>query len=382
MYKFRGLKNSLKLALFLVVLALVIVAVFLSNILYIGSGNALTEAIEGGESTLTAIGRSHESLTNFMQDKEGLAGELLKAAHASQDNAKARLASAGLTEDNFVLNMVENYGILFDSSQVMTQGVDNLLAISDDLEKTLNHYRQGEYEEAAEEASVCLQNLTPLVDHFGTRNQSLENLNYRYIASGHRNRVKQAIAQYRDEMRIYNEYILLLESILGGDDYLKAMDAINELFDQLQHALAEKDYENAQRLLEEISEQLQLLKDQQYQNAASTASEIDPSLLDGDAFNTAQDVKNQLKDLEGIQGFENYLEGVRGYMEALSSFEQGDLEAAGNAIDQGLSLLGQGESGLGGNLGDADIQRFYTGLRGAFDSLRSQMQIRGQPDQG
>ncbi len=377
MYKLKGLKTNLKLALFGVVLALVIVAVFLSNILITGGGNALTEAIEGGESTLTAIGRSHESITNFVQDKEELAGELLKAARASQDNARARLTSARHTEDDFVLNMVENYGILFDSSQVMTQGVDNLLAISDDLEKTLNHYRQGEYEEAAEEASVCLQTLTPLVDQFGMWNQSLEDLSYGYLASGHRNRVKQAIGQYRDELRIYDEYILLLESIINGVDYLKAMDSIDELFDQLQHALASEDYEYTQQLLEEILERLQLLRDQQYQNAASTASELDPSLLDGSAFNIAQDVRNRLKDLEGIQEFENYLEAVMEYIEALSLFEEGNLEATEEAINQGLLLLEQG-----GNLADIDVQRFHTALEEDFSSLSARMQLKDQPEQG
>ena len=380
MYKFKGLKTSLKFALFLAVLALVIAAVFLNNILITGGGNGLTEAIEGGESTLTAIGRSHESLTNFVQDEEELAGELLRTARASQDNARARLASARHTEDDYVLNMVENYGVLFDSSQVMTQGVDNLLAISDDLEKTLNHYRRGEYEEASVEASVCLQTLTPLADHFGIWNQSLEDLNYHYIVSGHRNRVKQAIAQYREEMRIYDEYILLLESIINGVDYLKTMDSIDELFNQLQHAIASKNYETAQQLLEEIFRQLQLLKDPQYQNASSTASKLDPSLLNGTAFNTAQDVRNRLKDLEGIHEFENYLEAVRKYMEALSLFEEGsleDLEAAEKVINQGLSLLGQGE-----NLTDIDVQRFHTALKEDFNSLSARIQLRDQPEPG
>jgi len=176
-------------------------------------------------------------------------------------------------------------------------------------------------------------------------------------------------------MRIYLEYILLLESIIEGVDYLDAMDSINELFDQLQHALANEDYDTAQSLLDEISRQLERLREPQYQNAASTASEIDPSLLDGDAYNTAQDLRNQLRDLEGIQGFENYLESVERYMQALTSFEQGDLEAAEEAIVEGLSLLEQGE-----NLADAEVQRYYTALRGALNSLR--MQIKGQPDQG
>ena len=371
------MKTGLKFASIISVLALVIAAVFLNSLRISGGGIGLTEAIEGGESTLTAIGRSHESLTNFMKDREQLAEELLKAARTSQENAKARLTSASHADDDFVVNMAENYGILLDSSQVMAQGVDNLLTISDDLQKTLDYYRQGAYEEAAENASVCLQTLTPLVDEFELLNQSLDGVNYHYVASGHRNRAKQAIAQYRDEMRTYIEYILLLESIIKGVDYLKAMDSVNELFDQLQHALASKDYENAQRLREEISEQLQRLKDPQYQDAASTASELDPSLLDGNAFNTAQDVKNQLKDLEGIEGFENYLESVSRYMEALSYFEQGDLEAAEEAIGQGLSSLGQGEG-----LSDADVQRFYTALRDAFSSLSARMQIRGQPDPG
>ena len=381
MHKFIGLKTGLKIASFLAVLALVIVAVFLNNI-RTGVGGKLTEAVEGGESTLTAIGRSHESLTNFMKDKEQLAEELLKAAQTSQENAKARLTSARNTNKDFVVHMAENYGILLDSSHVMTQGVDNLLTISEDLRKTLNYYRQGAYEEASEKASVCLQTLIPLVDHFELWNQSLDGVNYHYVASGHRDRAKHAVIQYRDEMRIYREYILLLESIIEGDDYLKAMDTINELFDQLQHALANKDYETAQRLMEEIYEQLQLLKGPQYQNAASKASEIDPSLLDSDAFNTAQDVKNQLKDSEEIQGFENYLESLQRYIEALSYFDTGNREAAEEAIALGLSLLGQGESGLGGNLGDSDIQKFYTGLRGAFNSLKMEMQTRGQPDPG
>lgn len=378
MYRFKELKISLKFAMFMAVLALVIVALFLSNILITGGGNALTEAIAGGELTLTTIGRSHESLTNFVQDEEELAGELLKTAQFSQDNARARLASARHTEDDFVLNMVENYGILFDSSQVMTQGVDNLLVISDDLEKTLNHYRQGEYEEAAEEASVCLETLNPLVDQFGIWNQSLEDLNYRYVASRQQDRVKQAIVQYRDEMRIYSEYILLLESIINGVDYLKTMDSIDELFDQLQHALASKDYKTAEQLLEEILNQLQLPEDDpQYQNAASTASKLDPSLLDGTAFITAQDVKNRLKDSKGIQEFENYLEAVREYMEASSLFEEERFDEAKDAINQGLFLLGQGES-----LSDIEVQRFHTALKEDFNSLSARIQLRDQPEPG
>jgi hypothetical protein len=157
----KGLKISLKLLLLFMVSALVITAVFLTNI-HSDQGNSLTEAIEGGESTLDAIGRSHESLTNFVKDEEELARELLKAAHESHEYAKVRLTSARRTEDVFVLNMIENYLMLLNYSHVMTLGIDNLLAISDDLEKTLNYYRQGAYKEAAEKASVCLHWLTSL----------------------------------------------------------------------------------------------------------------------------------------------------------------------------------------------------------------------------
>jgi len=378
MHKFIGLKTGLRaraITLFLGVLALVIATVFLNNIRIGGESNPLTEAIEGGESSLVAIGRSPESLTNFMKDEEESAGELLKAAKASQEHAKAMLTSATRTADEFVLSMAENYGILLESSHVMTQGIDNLLAIREELEKTLNYYRQGAYENASSAASACLQTLNPLVDQFELGNQSLDGVNYHYLASGQRDRVKHAVVEYREEMRIYLEYIFLLESILEGVDYLREMDYTRELFDQLQHALASKDYENAQRLLQEISEQLQLLKDPQHQKVATTASKLDPSLLEGAAFNTAQDVKNQLKDLHGIQGFENYLECVNRYMEALSYFEQGDLEASETAIGQGLTSLGWGEGAA-----DAEVQKFYTALREAFNSLK--MQKRDQPDQG
>lgn len=374
MRKFIGLKTGLKLILFFGVLALVITTVFLTNIRS-EQGNVLTEAIEGGESALAAIGRSHESLTNFVKDKEELAMELLKTAKASQEYATVKLTSSKRTKDAFVLSMVENYLMLLNSSHVMTQGIDNLLAISADLKETLNYYRQGTYEEAAEKASVCLQTLTPLVDQFEPWNHGLDGIDYLHLASGQKDRVKNAIGQYKDEVKIYLAYVHLLESIVKGADYLNVMDNINKLFDQLQHAIANQDYESVQGLLQEISEQLQLLKDPNYQNAASAASKLDPSLLNGLAFKTAQDLKNLLKDLEGIEGFENYLESVAKYVEALEYADQENFEAAEESIEQGISLLGQGEK-----LSDLYVQKFYTALESAFNSLR--MRIRGQPDQG
>ena len=374
MRKFIGLKTGLKLILFLGVLALIITAVFLANI-HSEQGNSLTEAIEGGESVLTAIGRSHESITNFVKDKEELAVDLLKTAKASQEYAEVRLTSSKRTKDTFLLSMIENYLMLLNSSRVMTQGMDNLLAISDDLKETLNYYREGAYEDAAEKASVCLQTLTPLVEQFEPWNHTLDGIDYLHLASGQKDRVKNAIGQYKDAMRIYLAYIHLLESIKQGVDYLNIMDNVNKLFDQLQHAIANQDYASVPELLQQISNQLQLLEDPNYQNVASIASKIDLSLLDGSVFNTAQDLKNLLKDLEGIQGFENYLESVAKYVEASNYADQGELEAAEEAIEQGIALLGQGQK-----LSDLYVQKYYTALENAFNTLK--MRIRGPQPEG
>ncbi len=378
MPKFVRLKAGLRtrvIALSLGVVALIIAAVLLSNIRFSGESNPLTEAIEGGESLLVAIGRSHESLISFMKGGEESAGELLKAAKESQQFAEAKLTSAERTNDKFVLKMTENYGILLNSSHVMTQGIDNLLAVSEELGNTLDFYRQGAYADAAEEASVCLQTLNPLVDEFELRNQSLDGVNYQYVAADHKYQVKNAIGEYQNGTGIYLGYVSLLESILKGADYLKEMDDISEQYDQLQHALASKDYEKAEELLQEISEKLQPLKEPQYQEAANEASELDPKSLEGDAYNVAQDVKNQLKDLQGLEQFETYLNLIREFMKASTLLEQGDIEAAEEAIDVGLGLLGEGEG-----TGDPEMQRYHESLRTAFNSLK--MRIKGQPEQG
>jgi hypothetical protein len=374
MRKFIGLRTGLKLMLFFGVLALIITSVFLANIRG-EKGNSLTEAIEGGESVLTAIGRSHESLTNFVKDEEEMAADLLTHAKASQEYAEVRLTSSKNSKDTFLLNMIENYLMLLNSSHVMTQGVDNLLTVSDDAKETLNYYREGAYEEAAEKASVCLQTLTPLVEQFEPWNHTLDGVDYSYLISGQKDRVKNAIGQYKDEMRVYLAYINLLESIEKGVDYLNVMDNVNNLFGQLQHAIANQDYASVPELLQQISNQLQLLKGSNYQNAASAASKIDPRLLDGSAFNNAQDLKNLLKDLEGIQEFENYLESVAKYAEALNYVDQGDFEAAEEAIEQGTSLLGQGQK-----LSDLYVQKYYTALENAFNTLK--MRIRGPQPEG
>jgi tetratricopeptide (TPR) repeat protein len=364
--------RNFALAIVLCALIIIVAVVVINSNLNSGRGSSLDDIIAGGESTFTAIGRNHESLTRFMKNEEELARDVLKTAVASRDHARVKFTSARNTDDDFVLNMAENYEFLLQGSDVMTEGVDNLLYVSEDLEEALGFFRKGAYAEAAEKALVCWQTLSPLVGQFDLTNQSLDGVNYHYIASGHRDRARFATVQYRDEMRVYFEYVSLLESIMEGVDYLNAMDMMNDLFDQLQHALATGNYENAQSLLQEISNQLQLLKDPQYQGAAATASGLDPSLFDGAAFNIAQDLQNQLKDLEGIEEFENYLESLMKYMEALNYYEQGDIEAAEEAIDEGLFLSGQGEDSA-----NTEVQRYFNALQSAFNSLR--MQIRGQP---
>jgi len=374
MVKDNGFKTAKKFFVVLLsILALLIAAVFLIN----REGevdSSLTEAVEGGESALTAISKSHESLMNFVDNKEETAADILKTAKTSQEYSKKMLTSARDTREDFVLKMTENYEVLLNSSHVMTQGIDNLLAVSPDLEKTLNYYRQGAYEKASEKASVCLQTLTPLIDEFEQQDRNLNRTDFLYVAAGHKDPVKHAVTQYKDEMRIYSQYILLLEVIKEGKDYLEVMNTIKGLFSQLQHELANKNYENVKQLLREILEKLQCLNGSIYQDAAHGASELDPSVFNGIVYNVALDLQNQLKGLGGILGFEIYLESLEEYVEAMNLFDQGNLEAANGKIGTGRSLLGSG------NPSDAELQNYYSGLQDAFNSL--EMQIRGQEDQG
>ena len=375
MHKITGLKTPLKLLIALTMTVLLIAVAFLSINIGGGGKNVLNEAVEGGEYALTAVGRSYESLTHFVQDNQTQAEELLRAARTSIDVAKAKLTSAGRTEDVFTLRMVENYQIISSASEVMAQGVDNLLTISDNLQNALNYYSQGEYEMAAQQASQGLDVLTPLLTDLEERNSSLDGLNYNNIASGHRDRVKNAVSQYRSEYEIYLQYNLLLRSLLEGKDYLETRELTDEKLKQLQSAIANEDYETAQRLLKEISELLEALKDPQYESATTTASQLNPELLESNAFDASQDLKTRLKDLAGIQEFENYLQSLEKYIEASNYLAQGNPQAAEQAANQGIGILGQGQAS-----DDPELQRLYSGLGEAFNSLL--MRIRGQPDQG
>lgn len=371
MSKLTSRRSMLKVAVLLTLVALVISVVFLSSIPRSNEENFLNDAIEGGESSLTAIGRSHESLTNFADEKEESAKDVLGTALTSQEQAKAKLVAAGIADDDFVLKMVENYELLLNASYILTQGAQNLISISDILNTTLKRYRVGANLEAAELAPSCLQILTPLVSKFESWNESLDAINYQYIASGHRESVQHAVSQYREGMKIYLNYISLLESIVGGKDYSNAMDEINDLFDQLQHAIATNDYASAQKLLQDIYQQLQAIEEAGYPNATSTVSNLDPSALGGLASVVAQDLKNSLKDSEGIRELEAYFDSLSKYLEALELWNEGNLEEAENAIEEGLLLLGQEEP-----LTDSELQKYYNALTSAF------LQLKSPPSQG
>jgi len=286
------------------------------------------------------------------------------------------LTYARHTDDEFVLNMAQNYGFLLESSYVMNQGVEHLLAVDNDLQKALSYYWQKSYSSAANTASVCLQKLEPLIGDFNTCNQTLENINYRYLASGHKDQVKYAVIEYKDAMAIYLQYVQLLKSLKEGAAYKQKTDEIENQFDQIQNDLANNAYENAKQQLDELSKQLESLRDQQFQNAASLASQLDPSLFGGLAQNTAQDLKNQLRDLAAIDGFQDYLKTVEKYAQAKMYFANGQLQEAEDAANQAIQMLNQssGESGQGG-----DASRYSEALEFALNSLK--MQIKGQPDQ-
>ncbi len=376
-------RANLKLLVLLIAAALIIAATLLVIIPRSSGENPLTDALEGGDSALTAIGRSYESLTHFTEDDEEQAVDLLNAARASLENSRAKLTSAGRTEDEYVLNMVENYQILAEASEVMAEGVENLLAVSDNMERALDQYGRGEYEEASEEASYCLGILTPLLDDFETWNDSLNGLSYRYIASGHRDQVGQATGQYRSEMEIYAQYVLLLRCLAEGAEFLEVRQQIEEYLRQLQSAIANGDYDTSHELLQEISNLLQSLKDPKYQNATTSASQLDPSLLSGEASKAAQELKMRLKTPEGIEELENFFESLKKYLEALELLKRGDLPKAEQAAEEGLEGLGEGSGeGQGGEpgTGDLELERLFAGLREAFNSLL--MRIRGQPEQG
>ena len=69
MSKSLGLRIGKKFVLIITVLPIVIAVLFLLQTQE-NMSNPLKEASEGGELLLTAIGRSHESLMDFVNDKD------------------------------------------------------------------------------------------------------------------------------------------------------------------------------------------------------------------------------------------------------------------------------------------------------------------------
>lgn len=368
-------KDNLKLLVPLVAISLLL-AVFFLTTQPSPSEDALNEGIEGGELTLTSVDRNYESLVHFTHDDERQAEQLLDGARTTLEDAKIKLGSAGRTDDEYVLSMLDNYLTVSEASDVMSDGIENLLSVSDSLENAIYHYLQGEYENASTEASNCLQVLNPLQSSFETSEEDLNDMDYRFIPSGQRDQVTQAINQYRSEKEIYNQYVLLLESLDEGIDYLQASNTIDENMRELLRAMSEGNYEAVQSLLQENSDILQSLKNPEYQNVADMASKLDPNLFGGIDFEIAQDLKTRLKTLQRIDEYMNYLRSLEKYVEALDFLEQNQLEKAEQSVLEGLAMLGQGQ----GQGSDSELQGLYTGLGEAHTSLL--MHIKGQPDQG
>jgi hypothetical protein len=356
-----------------VVGVLVVAAVFLST--QLGSGrDALSEAVEGGELALTSVGRNYESLTHFVQNNESESKQLLDAARAALESSKAKLNSAKRTDDEYVRNMVNNYQSLAQASDVMAHGVDNLLAVSANLTRAIDYYSQKDFEKASEQAAYCLQVLAPLQSGFQASDSALSGIIISYIPSGQRDRLAHGVDQYQNEMAIYNQIVLILRSIIEGKDYLQMNAQLEESIRELQSAIANKDYEKAEGLLQKMSEALQALRDPRYQNAADLASQLNPSSLGGDASAISEELKNRLRNNEGLDSFDNYLQSLQKYLEALELFKQGKPTDAEQAIDEGLRLLGQGQGS------DPELEGLYEGLRDAYNTL--QLRIKSQPDQG
>ena len=374
MKRITKLKTNLKILMILAVAVLFVAAIVLLSTQRSISEDKLSEAIEGGELTLTSVGRNYESLIMFVQNDEAQARQLLEGARATLENAVIKINSARHTSDEYVLGMLNNYQRMTQASSVMAQGVDNLLFVSENLTDAIYYYSQKNFDEASRQASYCLQILTPLLSDFETANTTLDDINIFYIPSGQQNRLTFGINQFRNETEIYNQYILLLQSLLEGKDYLQQNALLEEYLMQLQSAITNKDYQTAQGLIQRISEILQSLQGQEYQNAADTASHLNPNLLSGTTSAVAQELRNRLRDLKGIDAFENYLQSLEKYLEALRHFEQGETAEAEQLINVGLGILAQGQGG------DSELQGLYEGLREAFNTL--QLRIKGQPDQG
>lgn len=375
MKKITKLKISPKILIIPAIGALIVAALSLST--QTGGGkDVLSEAIEGGELTLTSMGRNYESLTQFVQNDEAQARQLLEAARVALEDGKAKLNSAGRTTDEYLLGVLDNYHQIVQASNVMAKGVDNLLVVSENLTNAFYYYSHKDYETASREASYCLQILTPLLGDFQKSYEALDGIreNLFYIPSGQRDRFNLRFDQFINETDVYNQYVRLLQLLLEGKEYLQKNALLEEYLRELQNAIANNDYQRAEAIRREISKALQELKDPRYQKAAEAASKLDPKLLGGIASSIAQELRNRLRNVERIEVFEKYAESLEKYLEALQYLQQGEDKRllAEQAAEEGLRILGEGQGG------DSELQGLYAGLREALNKLR----IKSQPEQG
>lgn len=355
------------------VAALVLAAVFFGTQQSVGN-DLFSQALEGGELTLTSVGRNYESLTQFAHGDDEQARQLLEGARSMLDEAKAKLSSAGRSSDEYLLGMLDNYQRMANASDAMAHGVDNLLFISENLTKAIDYYYQGDFERASAQASYCLQKLTPLLRDFNATDVALSGINFVFVPFGRKDRLSLGVVQYMNETEIYSQYILLLRTMVEGKDYMQMNEQLQKLYEELQSAIANKDYQTAQDLRQKISDLLQSLRDPRYQTAADLASQLDPSMLRGTSSTVAGDLRSTLRNLQGLDAFQNYVQSLQKYVEALQHYEQGQLSDAEQSVNEGIGILAKGQSN------DPYLQSLYTGLLEAFNTL--QQRIKGQPNQG
>jgi hypothetical protein len=378
MTSIQQLKKRQRLLIIPLIGVLIVAAVFLST-RPTGGEDKLDEAVEGGELALTSVGRNYESLASFLKKDEAQSRQLLEAAKAALETARTKLDSAGRTDDEYVHGMLDNYRRLGSASETMSKGMDNLLFISENLTRAIDYYSKGDYDKAAVEAAYCLEVLTPLLGEFDTSNTDLNGITVLYVPSGQKDRLTVRVSQYRNEREIYRQCVLLLQSLMQGQEYLKQNALLEDYLRQLQEAIAKQDYETAQKLRQQMSDLLQSLQSQSFQDAANLASQLDPEKLSGKYSQIAQELQNKLKDMEELDDFQNYLLALQKYLEALQMFSQ---DPSNTGAIQQLMADALNRAGQGAGSGNGELQGLYDGLKGALNELSTQLFARSPPPPG
>lgn len=378
MKNLQQVKKHRKLLIIPIIGVLIVAAVFVSTRPSSGE-DKLDEAVQGGELTLTSVGRNYESVTSFLQKDEAQSRQLLEAARAALESARTKLESAGRTHDEYVLGMIDNYQKLATASDTMSKGIDNLLLISQNLTNALDYYSNGEYDKASSEAVYCLGVLNPLVDEFETSNSAMNGINVFYVPSGQKDRIALRESQYKNEGEIYRQCILLLQSLMQGKDYLEQNSVLEDYLRQLQEAIAKKDYAAAEQLRQQMSDLLQKFRSADYQNAANTASQLNPDALSDEYSQIAQELQNRLRNNDELDAFQNYLLALQKYLEALQklSTDPNNTGAIQQLINEAL-----GQAGQGAGSGNGETNSLIEGLKGALNELSTQLYARQSPPPG